>query len=54
METAGLYAFGKIFGHQVLSINTVLANRATLKFSKNIELSIERMIQLALQKIATI
>ena len=51
METAGLYAFGKIFNHQVISINTILANRATNEFSKKPEESIERMILLSLQKI---
>jgi uridine phosphorylase len=54
METAGLYAFGKIFDHQVLSINTVLANRATLKFSKSPTKSVERMILLSLEKIANL
>jgi len=51
METAGLYAFGKIFGHQVLSINVVLANRITGKFSQTPQKSIDRMILLSLQKI---
>ena len=54
METAGLYAFGEIFDHQVLSINTVLANRATLKFSRNPTKSVERMILLSLEKIANL
>jgi uridine phosphorylase len=54
METAGLYAFGKIFDHQVLSINTVLANRASMKFSKNPTKSVERMILLSLEKIASL
>ena len=52
METAGLYAFGLIFEHQVISINSVLANRATGRFSENPTKSIDRMIQLSLQKIA--
>jgi len=52
METAGLYAFGLIFEHQVISINSVLANRATGGFSENPAKSIDRMIQLSLRKIA--
>ena len=52
METAGLYAFGVIFDHQVISINSVLANRATGFFSEDPAKTIERMIQLSLQKIA--
>ena len=51
METAGLYAFGKIFDHEVLSINTVLANRYRGTFSLNSLKSIERMIMLTLPKI---
>ena len=51
METAGLYAFGKIFEHQVLSISAVLANRITGDFSKSPQKTIDRMILLSLQKI---
>jgi uridine phosphorylase len=51
METAGLYAFGKIFNHQVLSISTVLANRVTGKFSQNPEKTVDCMIQTILTKI---
>ena len=51
METAGLYAFGKIFNHQVLSISTVLANRVTGKFSQNPEKAVDYMIQTILTKI---
>ena len=54
METAGLYAFGKIFEHKVLSINVVLANRITGEFSANPQKAIERMILLSLQKISTL
>ena len=51
METAGLYAFGKIFNHEVISLSTVLANRATGLFSSNHSKSIEKMIKFALSKI---
>jgi len=51
METAGIYAFGKIFDHDVLSINTVLAHRSNGTFSSNPLKSIERMIMLTLPKI---
>ena len=51
METAGIYAFGKIFNHEALSINTVLANRFKGTFSLNSLKSIERMIMLILPKI---
>ena len=51
METAGLYAFGKMFNHEVISLSTVLANRATGLFSSNPSKSIEKMIKFALSKI---
>ena len=51
METAGIYAFGKIFDHDVISINAVLANRFNGTFSANPLKSIERMIMLTLPKI---
>ncbi len=54
METAGLYAFGKIFGHQVISINSVLANRVNGEFSKTPMETVERMILVSLEKISTL
>ena len=51
METAGLYAFGKIFNHEVISLSTVLANRATGLFSPNPSKSIDKLIKFALSKI---
>jgi uridine phosphorylase len=51
METAGIYAFGKIFEHDVISIKTVLAHRLNGTFSSNPTKSIERMIMLTLPKI---
>ena len=51
METAGLYAFGKIFDHQVISISAVLANRFTGQFSATPQKTIERMIREILQKV---
>ena len=54
METAGLYAFGKIFNHEVISLSTVLANRATGLFSSNPSKSIEKLINFALSKIESL
>jgi len=54
METAGIYAFGKMFNHEVLSINTILANRLKGTFSANPLKSIEKMIMFALPKIETL
>lgn len=54
METAGLYAFGKMYNHEVISLSTVLANRATGFFSSNPSKSIEKLIKLALSKIESL
>ena len=54
METAGLYAFGKMFNHEVISLSTVLANRATGLFSSNPSKSIEKLINFALSKIESL
>lgn len=54
METAGIYALGNIFDHDVLSISTVLAHRLNGTFSSNPEKAINQMITYALSKIETI
>ena len=35
METAGYYALGQLLGHEVLSLNAIVANRATGEFAKD-------------------
>lgn len=54
METAGIYGLSKYFGHRALSINAILANRISQQFSSNPEETIEKMIQLCLEKILTL
>lgn len=51
METAGYYAMGKILGHDVLSVNAILANRITNEFSPSPELVVESLIQKVLQRV---
>lgn len=51
METAGIYALARVLGHQALSINAILANRATNKFSKNPLKTIDKTIELVLQRL---
>ena len=43
METAAYYALGRVFGHSVLSLNAILANRITGEFSGSPE-SLERAL----------
>ncbi|TAN15758.1 MAG: phosphorylase [Chitinophagaceae bacterium] len=49
METSAIYGLGKLMGHQCLSINTVVANRATHQFSKDSKKAIEKMIAKSLE-----
>ena len=44
METAGYYALGELLGHEVLSVNAILANRANGTFDSNPAETIDRMI----------
>ena len=48
METSGIYGLSALLGHQALSINAILANRATGSFSKDPSEVVERMITEAL------
>jgi uridine phosphorylase len=49
METAGIYGLGKIMGHECLSINALIANRATLTFSEDPKLTVDKMIEEVLE-----
>lgn len=51
METAGYYAFGRLFGHQIISINALLANRYTGQFAENPSQIVKNMIEIVLDKI---
>jgi uridine phosphorylase len=44
METAGIYGLGKLLGHQVLSLNAIMANRITGEFSKDSKKTIDSLI----------
>ncbi len=48
METAGYYALGELLGHEVLSLNAILANRPLKKFDAAGEKTVERAIEIAL------
>ncbi|MEX2513949.1 MAG: nucleoside phosphorylase [Cyclobacteriaceae bacterium] len=50
METAGYYAMGKLLGHEVLSLNAIVANRIHQTFDANTGNTMERLISLVLQK----
>jgi uridine phosphorylase len=48
METAGYYAMGELLGHQMLSLNAIVANRPLKKFDSEAEKTVDRLIQQAL------
>lgn len=50
METAGYYAFGKMLGHEVLSLNAILANRIKSTFSKEPNKVIDGLIEKVLER----
>ena len=49
METAGIYALAKSFGHQALSVNAILANRANSTFSTNPDFIVKKAIEKTLE-----
>lgn len=53
METAAYYAFASSLGHEMISLNAILANRITHQFSQNPEGQIQKLIELALDSIAS-
>ena len=51
METAGYYAMARLLGHDVLSVNAILANRVKNRFSKDPDKVIDALIKKVLDRI---
>ncbi|WMI65047.1 nucleoside phosphorylase [Aestuariibaculum sp. YM273] len=51
METSAIYGLSKLLGHHAVSLNAIIANRATGDFSKNPSETIEKLITYTLNKI---
>ena len=51
METAGYYAMARLLGHEVLSVNAIVANRVKGKFSKDPNKVIDGLIKKILSRI---
>jgi uridine phosphorylase len=51
METAGYYSMGRILGHEMLSLNAIVANRITHEFATNSEEVIDNLIVKVLDRI---
>ena len=52
METAAIYGLGKLLGHECLSLNAIIANRATGAFSEDPYKAVDALIVYALDKLA--
>ncbi|WP_396601014.1 nucleoside phosphorylase [Algibacter sp. R77976] len=51
METSAIFGLAKLLGHEAMSINAIIANRAVGTFSKNPAKTIENLITYTLNKI---
>lgn len=51
METSALYGLGKALGHQCVTACVIIANRIIRQFTKNYNESVEKLIQLSLEKL---
>lgn len=51
METAAIYGLGKLLGHQCLSLNAIIANRATGSFSEDPYKAVDELILYTLDKL---
>ena len=52
METSAIYGLGKLLGHNCLSLNAIIANRANGTFSADPYKAVDALIQYALDKLA--
>ena len=51
METAAIYGLGRMFGFRCLTLNTIIANRATGAFSQNPKKQVEDLIEQVLHSL---
>jgi len=51
METAGIYGLARLMGHRAVSVNAILANRATGERCSDPEAVIDRMIRTTLERL---
>jgi uridine phosphorylase len=54
METSVIYGLSKLLGHEALSLNAIIANRATGDFSKDPKKTVDQLIRYALERIVNI
>lgn len=54
METSGIYGLSKLLGHNAISLNSVVANRANGSVSEDPKLAMKKLIVFTLDKISKI
>ena len=54
METSVIYGLSKLLGHEALSLNAIIANRANGDFSKHPKKTVDELIKYALERIVNI
>lgn len=52
METSAIYGLSRLLGHEAVSMNAIIANRANLRFSKDPYAAIDKLIRYTLNKLA--
>ncbi len=52
METSAIYGLGQLLGHHCLSLNAIIANRATKTFSEDPYKAVDALIAYSLDKLA--
>ncbi|MDF2867425.1 MAG: phosphorylase [Gammaproteobacteria bacterium] len=53
METSAIYGLGQLLGHRCCSISAIVANRAVQKFSTNPYKTVDKLIQMVLEKVTS-
>jgi uridine phosphorylase len=51
METSAIYGLSKLLGHHAISMNAIIANRATGAFSKDYKKVVANLIEYTLNKL---
>ncbi len=51
METSALYGLGKLLGHQTCTICAIIANRVIKQYSKDYHPTVERLVQIVLERL---
>lgn len=53
METAGIYGLSKLLGHRAVSLNAIIANRVTGKFSADPKTTVDSLIRYTLDRLVS-